>query len=368
VSAARTSGALALAALLLPVCAAAQIGGVTGLTGVEARGLSFQSGLGVKNVSEIAVPFGVVWTASPRIAFDLGGNYASVTRKDEAGASSSLSGLTDIQARGAFQVVPDLAVLTVTANLPTGKTKLTPDQLVVAGVVASDLIPFPVSTFGSGFNVTTGLALAVPVSGWALGLAGSYRQSAGFTLLADTNAQWKGGGEFRVRAGAERIVGQSRLSVGFTYSTFGQDEFGGSPVFQSGKRFITQGSWSFPVGNLGLAVYAWDMYRGAGTVPNQGTQVAKRNVLALGGIANIQMGRNVLRAQLEYRNHTLGATQLTAAGKLVSLGARYQMPVGDRFVVFPSLRFDAGNVVNPTTTQAVSFAGWDFGVTLRASM
>jgi hypothetical protein len=358
---------VALAFLLPASLYAQQIGRITGLAGFEARGLSFQSGLGIKSVSEFAVPFGVVWPASTRLSFDVGGSYASVTRKDETG-SQSLSGLTDIQARGVFQLLPDLAVLTVGVNLPTGKTKLTKDQLVAAGVVASDLIPFPVSSFGSGFNVTTGLALAVPVAGWALGAAGSYRQSGGFTLLADSSATYKAGGEFRVRLGADRIVGQSRVSLGLTYSTFGQDEFGGSAILQSGKRWISQASWSFPIGNLGLAVYAWDMYLGAGTYPINGQPVPKRNVLALGGVASLQMGKNVLRPQIEYRNHTVGVSQLSQAGKLLSLGARYQMPIGERYAVFPSARFDTGNVVNPQTAQAVSFTGWNFGVTLRATM
>ncbi len=365
--------ALIAAAALLPASLAAQgaPGSVTGFAGAEVRGLTFQSGLGIKSVSEIAVPYAVLWQATPRLAFDLGGRYATVTRKDETGASNSLSGLTDIQTRAVYQIVPDLAVFSLSVNLPTGKTKLTAAQLPVAGVIASDMIPFPVSNFGSGFNVTTGLALAVPVGGWALGVAGSFRQNGSFTPIADTGAagaSYKAGAEFRVRLGADRMVGQSRISLGFTYSSFGEDDFGGSPIFQSGKRFISQASWSFPIGNMGLALYAWDLYRAAGSVIVNGTATEKRNVLTLGAQGSVQVGRSVLRPMIEFRNHTLGATQLSAAGKLFSLGARYQMPMGNRFTLMPLLRLDAGNVVNPNTGQAVSFTGWDVGVTLRTTM
>ena len=368
-----TAHTLALAALtLLPASllaqAGSQIGRVTGLAGVEARGLSFQSGLGIKSVTEVAVPFGVLWPMTSRLSIDVGGRYATVTRTEETGSSSSVSGPTDVQARAVYQIIPDLAVLTVGANLPTGKTKLTGNELLAAGVIASDLIPFPVSSFGSGFNVTTGLALAVPVGGWAVGVAGSYRQNASFTLLADTSAAYKAGGEFRLRLGADRILGQSRVSLGFTYSSFGEDEFGAARIFQSGKRYISQFSWSFPIGNLGLAVYAWDLYRANGSQPINGSTTEKRNVLTLGGAASVQMGKNVLRPQLEFRNHTLGVNKLESAGQLLSLGARYQMPIGERYVVFPSARFDTGNVVNSATGQAVSFSGWNVGVTLRATM
>jgi hypothetical protein len=352
--------------LLLPpllVAQGAPQSGVAALSGVEARGLSFQSGLGIKSVTEVAVPFGVVWTASPRLSFDLGGRYASASRTDSSG-SNSISGLTDIQVRGVYQIVQDVAVFTVAATLPTGTTKLTAAQLPVAGVIASDLLPFPVANFGSGFNVTTGLALAVPVGGWALGVAGSYRQNGGYTPLADTSLSYKAGGEFRVRAGADRIVGQSRISLGFTYSSFGEDDFGSSPIFQSGKRYIGQASWSFPVGNLGLALYVWDLYRANGTAID-GSITSKRNVLALGGVGSIQMGRNVLRPQVEYRVHTVGASQLSSAGKLFSIGALLQMPLGQQFALSPVARFDAGNIVNPATSTAVSFTGWDLGITLR---
>ena len=362
------AGALALALSLLPAGLAAQApqsAGVSALSGVEARGLSFQSGLGVKSVSEVAVPFGVIWNTSSRLSFDLGGRYARASRTDSSG-TTTISGLTDIQVRGVYQLVPDVAVFTVAATLPTGTTKLTASQLLVAGIIASDLLPFPVVNFGSGFNVTTGLALAVPVAGFAVGLAGSYRQNGSYTPLADTSLNYKAGGEFRLRAGVDRIVGQGRISLGLTYSTFGEDDFGSSPIFQSGKRYIGQASWSFPVGNVGLSLYAWDLYRANGTLLG-GAATEKRNVVAAGGTAAIQMGRSVLRPQIEYRMHWTGASQLSSDGKLVSVGAVLQVPLGSQFSLLPMARFDAGNVVgNPPSGPTVSFTGWDFGLTLRA--
>jgi len=368
------------AAALLPASLRAQstpVGSTTALGGVEVRGLSFQSGLGVKSATEIAVPFAAAWQAESRLTIDFGGHYATVSRTDQTGVKASLSGLTDLQVRGIYQIVPDFVAFTLSVNLPTGKSKLTAAQIPVANLIASDMLPFPVANFASGFNVTSGLALAMPVGSWAVGLAGSYRANGSFTPIADTGAagaSYKAGGEVRLRLGADRLVGQSRISLGLTYSSFGDDEFGSSPLFQAGKRLISQASWSFPIGNLGVAVYAWDMYRAAGSVLVNGTSTEKRNVLALGAVGSVQMGRSVLRPQIEFRNYTTGlclgavTSSLCAGGKLVSVGARYQMPIGDRYTLLPLLRLDAGNVVNPNTGAAVSYSGWDIGVTLRASM
>ena len=263
--------------------------------------------------------------------------------------------------------MPDVVVFSVAANLPTGKVKLTDDELPAAGAVASDLIPFPVTSFGSGTNVTTGLAVAVPVAGWAVGLATSYRLSGPYTPLASVDSTYKAGGELRVRLAGDRIVGQGRVSLGFTYSSFSVDEFGGSSIFQPGKRYISQVSWSFPVGNVGMALYAWDLYRNAGTVTLSGSATEKQNVLTAGVVASLQMGRSVLRPQLEFRQQTAGTGSLEKAGQLISLSARYQMPLSESLTLSPVLRYDAGSIVN-VNGDSIGFTGWGLSLGIRATL
>jgi hypothetical protein len=370
----RAALAAAAVAVLAPAARAQNdvpVGSVRFLSGFEVRSLTFKAGLGIKSASEIAIPFGMMWTASRRLSFDFGVRYASASRTPEAAgqAKATISGPTDAQLRGAYQIVPDVVVLTVAANLPTGKTKLTEDELLAAGVAASELIPFPVSSFGSGANVTTGLAVAVPLGGWAVGAGGSYRVTAGYTPLALIDSSYKPGGELRLRLGADRLVGQGRVALGFTFSSFAEDEFGGSRLFQPGKRYISQGSWSFPVGNLGFALYVWDLYRAAGKVVIGGSATEKQNVLTGGVVASIQMGRNVLRPQLEYRTQsarTGAASGWSAAGHLLSVSARYQLSLSERVALLPAARFDTGNLTSTGTT--VGFTGWGFSVGLRATL
>ena len=364
---------VALAAILtasVPVAALAQgdlpVGRLRFFTGLEARSVSFKAGLGVKTISELAVPLGAMYNPSARLALDLGVRYASASRTPEGGAAkATVSGLTDVQLRGVYQVVPDVVVLTLAANLPTGKTKLSPDELPAAGAVASELIPFPVTSFGTGANVTTGLAVAVPVAGWAVGLAGAYRLSGAFSPIASVDSTYKPGAELRFRVGGDRVIGQGRVSLGFTYSSFSQDEFGGANIYQPGKRYITQESWSFPVGNLGLVLYAWDLYRTPGTLLSSSSVTEKQNVLTAGVAASVQMGRSVLRPQLEFRRHTAGVDKLEAAGQLLSLSARLSLPVSETLSVTPALRFDTGNIVSGAT---YGFTGWGLSVGIRATL
>lgn len=372
----------AAAVVSLPLAARAQndvpVGRVRFLSGFEARGLTFKAGAGLKSVTEMAIPFGVIYTASPRFAVDLGIRYATATQKPESDTlpHSRVSGPTDLQVRGVYQLVPDVVVLTLSANLPTGKTKLADDELLAAGAVASELVPFPVSSFGSGANVTSGVAVAVPVGGWAVGLGGAYRLSGAFTprssLDTSLNKSYKPGGELRIRVGVDRLVGQGRISLGFTFSSFAQDEFGGSSIFRPGQRYITQGAWSFPLGNVGLALYVWDLYRTSGTNTLVGQSTEKQNVLTAGVAASLQLGPNVLRPQIEYRIRSAGASSLSSAGHLLSLSARYQWTLSPRIDLLPALRFDTGSIAEAGTIgasgAAVDFTGWGMSLGLRATL
>ena len=332
------------------------------LTGAEFRSVTYSAGIGTKTMSEFAVPLGATMPLGRRVTVDVGTYFVSATRTTQSGASASLSGLTDVILRGAFQLKPDVAVFTVAFNLPAGKGTLDTLQRPVASAAGSDLIPYPVQNFGSGFNVTTGLALATPVGPWALGLAGSYRINGSYEPLAESATALKPGGEIRVRLGADRIVGQGRVSLGLTYSTFSNDEFGSS-AYSPGSRFIPQFTWSMPLGNNSLAVYGWDIYRNVDEAKDTTGLTAKENTLALGAILSLRTGRNTLRPLVEYRKGWVGPGGLQSNGTLFGFGARYAIAASSRLMIVPVVRMDLGNY----GPSAVSFTGLSAGVTFRAS-
>lgn len=367
--------AAVLLAVLVPATARAQQERRF-FTGVEYRAINFNTGLPTAKVSEFAVPLGMVWTVSPRLTFDVGTRFASASTSDSTGASASLSGLTDTQARLVYQVRPDILAFTFAANLPTGKSMLTGSQLAVAGPIAHDLIPYPVSSFGSGASVTTGLALALPVGGWALGVGGAVRMNGSYQMFVPPdNTQpytttLKPGTEVRLRLGADRVIGDSHASFALTYSTFANDELTGQQVssqqLQPGKRFIAQGAWSQPFMGANLAVYAWDLYRGANLDTASVATTQKQNLLALGAAMTIVRGRGQWRPSIEYRRHWTGFSSLQAEGTLLSLGLRYAMPLGDRMTLLPSARYDMGNVLSDARSD-VGYNGFSVSMMVRSA-
>jgi hypothetical protein len=350
---------LAAAASVPSVLVAQGVGSHAGvITGVEYRTLKYGDGF---TVNELAVPLGFSAPVGSRVSFDIGTYFVRAQLKSDS--TATITGLTDVVLRSAFQIKPDVAIFTLAVNLPTGKHALDDHQNTLAGRVASDLIQYPVSNFGAGFSVTSGLALAKPVGPWAMGLAGSFRYSGSYQPFAppnDTRGTLKPGGEVRFRLGADRLVGQGRLSFGLTYSTFSNDEFAGLQ-HSPGTRIIPQASWSFPVGKNSLALYAWDVSRNTNADSAAGIPSAiKENTISGGALLAIQMGRNSLRPQVEYRQST---GDIVTSGKLFGVGVKYQIN-GTRVSLTPGVRYDAGTA-GPAN---LSLTGFNASLTIRSSL
>lgn len=361
------SAFLAAAALLAAALPARAQSRVDAQAGAEFRTVSYGPGLGYSSLKEFAVPVGFAFPVGSRLSLDAGTYYVSAQLTDATGSQQTINGLTDVIIRGNYQLKQDVAVFTFAVSLPTGQKTLNGSQRQISSAMATDLIPYPVTNFGTGFSVTSGLAWATPVGPWALGLAGSFRYNASYQALADTNLTLKPGAEMRLRLGADRIVGQGRLSLGLTYSTFANDEFG-SQSQSPGTRLIPQFSWSTPLGlNNSLVFYGWDVYRNV----DESAQInagVKQNTIALGAMASLKSGaRNSLRPQLELRKGWQGPGGLHNQGTLVGLALRYQMATSERMTVTPGLRLDLGSVATTQGNPDASVTGLSFSLTARTS-
>ena len=92
--------ALAAGAAAAPLLAQ-DAGSPRALAGAEYYSLSFGSGLGTKSLHELIVPLGFTVPVGRRLLLDAGTYYVNAKRTDEAGASGTVSGLTDVVLRGA---------------------------------------------------------------------------------------------------------------------------------------------------------------------------------------------------------------------------------------------------------------------------
>ena len=352
-----TLGALTAAA---PLTAQSDVtAGRAVIIGVQARGYSIDNG---PSSQQFAFPLAVVVPVNERFTFDIGTYYASTSTTPSGGSKVSLNGITDTQVRGSYTFGRDALVTTLMVNIPTGSTP-TITESSATGAAAANFLSFPVNNYRTGFAVTGGVAAATQAGSWNLGIAGSVRLNSQYAPFSDDNTRYSPGTEGRVRLAAERLLGNSRLVLGFTWSTFGNDEFknlgGGSGQYAPGDRFIGEASMSFLVGKGTVTGYLWDYYRTSAS--GSGITSNKENILSVGGGGSWPIGTNM---RLEPIFEARFWSPQSGSGRLVSAGTGLQIPLGSRFTFAPSGRFDVGST-KFTDGSDHSLTGWGFSALLR---
>jgi hypothetical protein len=318
---------------------------VTGLTGFEYRGYSFDPGISLKSVSQWNIPFIAVAPLGRHMSVDLTTHVVSGRIATFAGTEEKLSGLSDTQLRLLYTLGRDRLVTSLTLSLPTGQRSVSTSQFEVASAVGSNYLSFPVASFGTAFGVTAGAAYARTLGSWNIGLSGALRYTGNYSPFSDQALSYNPGWEGRLRAGADRVIGSGRLLVGLTFSDFSTDVYTGTGALVSGwyhpgSRFIGDLAYLRVVGSGTLTVAMWDYYRLAGHSNAGANQDTKENVFNW----ELRYGRRVApRLQLE---PLVAFRQWSPAdyrgGRLYSagLGARYA--VSDQLSGHFTGRLDTG--------------------------
>lgn len=347
----RVFAALSLCAAPLAAQGNAFYANPTATTGVQFRSYQFGSGAVYDKITQFAIPIAVAIPVTSKFAVDIGSYYASTSATPAGAAKQTLSGLTDAQVRGAY-VFSDALVATLMLNLPTG-TKFDSAQAQAAGASASNWLLFPVNSYANGFSATAGVAGTRHAGAWNLGVALSGRLNSSFKPVTGDSLSYKPGFEGRIRVGADRLIGQARLTLGLTFSTYGDDAFGAGAGAQQryspGKRFIGEASFTTPgLGGM-VTAYAWDYFRAAGDTAGISTG-NRENILTAGASHRIALGQKTsLESVAEAR---ILSQQGGGSGVLVGIGTGVRMRMSDRFNFVPNARVDLGSANFPSGGSA----------------
>jgi hypothetical protein len=338
------------------------------LSGFEARGYTFDPGIGTKSVWQWNVPIVAVVPLGTRMSVDVTTHYASGRVQTYAGATETLSGPTDTQLRILYTARRDRLVGSLSFNLPTGDRTISADEFTVAGAVGSTYLSFPVANVGTAFGVTGGLAYAQRLGTWNVGLSGSLRYLGNYAPLSNEAVSYDPGMEARVRAGVDRVLGsKSRVLLGLTVSTFSSDTYTGTSALFSGSyapgtRFIGDFSVLRVIGRATMTLSLWDYARRAGT-GSAGTNVAtKDNVLN----AEVHIAYPVTRRV--HLEPMFGFRQWNPAdylgGRLGSGGVTLRVGLSDRLFLAASGRFDSGWIADQAAGSA-DLTGYGANLLLR---
>ena len=331
--------------------------------GIEMRTLHFDRLVGVQRLSQTVVPIGAVLPLG-RFTLDLGSSWVHSLMVRADGSSHPVDAFTDSQVRGSFVFGHDAVVATVLLNLPTGLEKASARDYSVIGAISPSLLGFPVAAYASGFSVTTGLAASVPAGDWSIGVAGSVRMSRSFTPYADAIGPitYKPGVEGRVRGALDGLVGSSRLAVGFTYSTFGDDRFGTTAAargeYRPGPRWLGEATLVSPIGGSTLTLAVWNFRRTAGDTTR--ISVRNRENLAAGDISlSIPLSRSVT---FEPAVSGRESKPENGRGRIAGAGASLRFQPGQSVTLLVAARYDTGWIEDGAANRSDVRGGYFSGL------
>lgn len=348
-------------ALSLPLGAqTAQVGG-----GVLFQRYSFSDveAASVESVSLTALPFSGTVRFNPRLSFGLSGTWAKGSLVDPQRGELTISGLTDTQlvltmaGRGGATSVSAIMLL------PTGLETQTIDESRVAGAVASELLPFAISNWGTGGGAGVSMSTAHAFGGLGVGLSASYVVRREFTPLEDLTFAYRPGNVLRVAAAVDGTLGSSaKGALRLTVHRHEDDAADEANLFRAGNRVEVLGSLGFPVGarSTGL-VYGIIHKRERGTFLTSDGSLASQDLILAGGGLRSRVGSWVVQPRVEARlfRREDGVEQ----GYDVGAGIDAEIPVGNTMWV-PSIRAHLGNLEVREGVET-GFTGLEFGLALR---
>ncbi|HEY7878664.1 MAG TPA: hypothetical protein VIC55_10585, partial [Gemmatimonadaceae bacterium] len=230
-----------------------------------------------------------------------------------------LDGVTDTYLRAGVHLAGDALLLTVGANVPTGKTTLDGGELNVLDVVGAPALRYQTPVLGTGWGGTTGLVYTARAGEWSWGFGASYEYRGQYSP-AQAAALGLGTGDFdlrpgqaiRVSVGSDGLVGQSAMTMSLASTFYTQDRValsaGGTPPepLTLGPMFTAQWQLRAAAGAFReLSVYAFDRYRMSYHRDGQTVAGTNGNELEFGTTGRIPMGRSLgFVASLRGRYHT----------------------------------------------------------------
>lgn len=317
----------------------------------------------LKTLSLLTLPFQAQANLSRQLTLAVSGAFANGRLERADGTTSTVSGLTDTQVRMTLGLGRDLVTITGIALLPTGKSKLTLDEVDVAGAIAADVFPFAISNWGSGGGFGLSTAVAYPLgSGFAGGLSVGYVVAREFEPIQDNQFSYRPGNQLHVQAAIDRTFGSAgKVALQLSMQKFQDDQLDGANLYQAGDRWQATGSYAFAAGarSSGIA-YVGYLRRQHGTYIDE-NRIAPAQNLAFAGIGlRVPAGTGVLEPRVNIR---VLNTDGDSKGYTTGIGASGDWTVG-AVSLRPSALARFGSVT-VNAGQKSGFTGFDLGMGLR---
>lgn len=234
----------------------------------EAYSFGDEEAVGLRSLSLFSLPLAAAAPLGNQAMVEVRSAFARGSLETVGGETVEVSGLTDTEVRLGFRIPGSVTLqLQAIGVLPTGNSSHTTEEAVVAGAIASDLLPFRVSNWGAGGGAGALVGVNRAFGATAVGVSASYLTGREFEPLAGEAFQYRPGNHLRVRGAVDHdVAGGGRVTASLTVDRYSEDLFEETNLYQAGDRIQTVVSYSFRQGRTGSGVvYGGLFHRSEGT-------------------------------------------------------------------------------------------------------
>jgi hypothetical protein len=179
----------------------------------------------------------------------------------------SLSGLGDVRLQVNRSFSDDRLLVSVGANLPTGKKKLTRDEeLPVLQLLSQNILSFSMRRFGEGFGFNLLLGGAQMIGGMRCG-AGVMYQFNGKYEPYQGSGDYDPGDFISVNAGADWQQENTTVAGDAVFTTYFKDKVNGAEVFKQSTQLDLQLRAAYDTDTYGVHGRIGYLLRGRNTLP-----------------------------------------------------------------------------------------------------
>ncbi len=323
----------------------------------DAYSFGTPSAAGASSVQLLTIPLAARVVVAPGLTIAARGAMARA-RVAAWGSDYTLSGLTDteLRATAALERGRTSLALAGVALVPSGHASLTLDEAVVAGTIASDLLPFAISNWGSGGGGGLELSAVRALDGGSAGVSAGYRMAREFRPFDALDAAYRPGIELRFGVALDRTLENDRtLALQLAYSRFGEDQLEGRGWLRAGQRVLALGSYTLPVRSAAVSSYGGVLYRSGGALGEflnswnlwgvlSRFAPPSETLVLLGSGARVPWRGQVLLPSIDFR--LLRRGDGTGQGLLLGVGSSAELALGDGGVrLVPSARLRLGRLL-----------------------
>ena len=169
--------------------------------------------------------------------------------------SNNMSGLSDTWIRTAYSFANDKAMASIGIGIPTGKTELDSEEIVLSRLLSEQAFKFQLPVFGQGMTVSGGIMYAHPFNDdFTIGAGLNYVFRNSYKFSTSNQVEYNPGEQFGINIGFDyQIIENLRSNVDIVLNYYSTDKIDNKEIFTFEFNFRAdyEGDPAFLVENEG---------------------------------------------------------------------------------------------------------------------